>query len=254
MEAYKSYVLINTLDMFCPHHINPEAEVIWVKQGTVKVVCDTHELSLQPGEMTLIFPYHLHSFIPAEGAEAVVYMFPQTVHQDLPESIPDSEDYRICAMEPPVVRFIEYLLTQMREGQTLLQAKGLFYAFCNAYLQGTQVIKTGNKKQDFAPEALRYIFDHLEEDVDIGKIARHLGWDPRKLSSSFREQYGIKLTELTNNIRVERAITLLETSDMTISEVASACGFGSLRNFNRIFQMRLSCTPSEYRQRLKENR
>ena len=255
MDAYKSYVLMNRLEMFCPPHINPETEVICVKQGTVKVIYDTQALCLRPGEMTLILPYHLHSFVPSEDAEAVVYMFPQIVHQDFAECMIDGDDIcRICSLEPPVVKFIEHLLTQIGEGQILLQAKCLFYTFCNAYLKGTRMVKPGSVKQNFAPEVLRYIFEHLDEDFDIGNIARHLGWDPRKLSALFREHYRIKLTELINNIRVERAITLLETSSLSISEVASTCGFGSLRNFNRIFQMRLSCTPSQYRQRRKENR
>lgn len=255
MDTYKSYVLVNRLEMFCHPHINPEAEVICVEQGTVKVIYDTQTLCLQPGEMTLILPYHLHSFVPSVDAEAFVYMFPQIVHQDLTECMIDGEDiYRICSLELPVAQFIAHLQAQMREGQTLLQGKCLFYTFCSAYLKGSRMTKAGNGKQDLAPEVLRYIFEHLDEDFDIGKIARHLGWDPRKLSALFREHYGIKLTELINNIRVERAITLLETSGLSISEVASVCGFGSLRNFNRIFQMRLFCTPSQYRQRRKENR
>lgn len=254
MLTYKSEVLINKLSMFCPPHINPESEVIWVKQGTVNVVYDTHEMSLQPGELTLILPYHLHSFTPKQDADAVVFMFPQVVHQDILESVSDNEIYRFCTLEIPEARFVEYLLTQMQEGQSLLQAKCLFYAFCNAYRKGTRMVKPGNGMPDCVPEVLRYIFEHLDEDFDIGKIARHIGWDPRKLSALFREHYGIKLTELINNVRVERAITLLETTGLSISEVSSTCGFGSLRNFNRIFQMRLFCTPSQYRQRRKENR
>lgn len=250
MKENKDKIMVRNPNRYCRPHINPEIEVVWVKRGSLRVIYDTREMCLHSGEMTLILPYHLHSFIPSEDIDASVYMFSSAVYGDFAENI-SRDIYRICSLEMPVAQYLTFLLEDVSEETADYRTKCLFYAFADRFANGKPMNCGMPARQELAPEVLKYIFDHLDEDLDIGNIARNLGWDPRKLSSDFRGFYGIKLTDLIWNVRLERAVTLLQTTDQSISQIASVCGFGSLRNFNRLFHDKIGCTPSQCRSRYR---
>ena len=50
-----------------------------------------------------------------------------------------------------------------------------------------------------------------------------------------------------NNMRIEKAMTLLSASDKTVTEIAYECGFGSLRSFNRVFMAFAGKTPTAFK-------
>jgi transcriptional regulator GlxA family with amidase domain len=50
-------------------------------------------------------------------------------------------------------------------------------------------------------------------------------------------------------LRVERARTLLETTELLLDEVAHRCGFGTVETMRRAFLRRLRVSPSDYRSR-----
>lgn len=50
-----------------------------------------------------------------------------------------------------------------------------------------------------------------------------------------------------NALRFEYACELLPREDVSITEICGKCGFGSLRNFNRVFKALSGMTPNEYR-------
>ena len=49
-----------------------------------------------------------------------------------------------------------------------------------------------------------------------------------------------------NHIRVNKAIDLIQNTDLSMTEIAMNCGFETIRNFNRVFKEIMGCTPSEY--------
>lgn len=47
--------------------------------------------------------------------------------------------------------------------------------------------------------------------------------------------------------RIDKAISLLSTTDETILNIATQCGFNNSANFNRIFKKITQLTPKQYR-------
>ena len=50
-----------------------------------------------------------------------------------------------------------------------------------------------------------------------------------------------------NRQRLSYAERMLRTLDDSIGEICFACGFTSVRQFNRAFRIAYGCTPTEYR-------
>jgi AraC family transcriptional regulator of adaptative response / DNA-3-methyladenine glycosylase II len=80
-------------------------------------------------------------------------------------------------------------------------------------------------------------------------VARRLGLSARHLRRLFREQIGVTPVQLARSSRAHFARRLLDDTDLSITEIAYASGFGSLRQFNRTLSAIFRATPRELRAR-----
>lgn len=89
-----------------------------------------------------------------------------------------------------------------------------------------------------------------ENTVTIAKAARMLGVPSRQLSQAINTIYGGSFSQYLNDLRVERAKTLLtENHQSAITEVYLEAGFSTKSHFHREFARVTNMTPSEFRQR-----
>jgi len=78
-------------------------------------------------------------------------------------------------------------------------------------------------------------------------LAEALEFSESRLRVLFKEAAGIPLGSYTQNYRINRAMALLRTSDLSIADVAEEAGFGSPQAFSRIFKKATNQTPRAYR-------
>ena len=55
------------------------------------------------------------------------------------------------------------------------------------------------------------------------------------------------IPQYINSLRMNDATRLLTQTDLPITQIASELGFGSIRNFNRVFLEHLGTSPKAYR-------
>ena len=90
----------------------------------------------------------------------------------------------------------------------------------------------------------------LTADQSLKTHAALLNVHPSYLSTLFRKETGVTLTEYVNQKRVEYGVFLLNTTNMQIQMVAHHCGISDLNYFTRIFKKQIGKTPSEYKKTL----
>jgi AraC-like DNA-binding protein len=95
--------------------------------------------------------------------------------------------------------------------------------------------------------AVRYIEEKLSEHITLEDIARAGSMSKSHLNEWFRMVTGMTPYEYLLVSRVERAVELLRTTDMTVLAVSEVCGFSNLANFNKAFKKRTGLTPQGYR-------
>ena len=76
----------------------------------------------------------------------------------------------------------------------------------------------------------------LTMDHSLKTYAELLNVHPSYLSSLFRKETGVTLTEYVNQKRVEHGVFLLNTTNMQIQTIAQQCGFSDINYFTRIFK------------------
>lgn len=96
-------------------------------------------------------------------------------------------------------------------------------------------------------EAINYINIYLTEDLSLSAIAERLNFNSSYLSTLFKKEVGMTLTEYVNNTRIKHAIYLLNVSLRPIQEIASQCGIQDMNYFTRLFKKINKMTPSQYK-------
>ena len=98
---------------------------------------------------------------------------------------------------------------------------------------------------------IQKVITRIEADLTIDQTlnthAAILNVSPSYLSTLFRKETGITLTEFVNRKRVEQGVFLLNTTNMQIQMIAQHCGISDINYFTRIFKKQIGKTPKEYR-------
>lgn len=94
-----------------------------------------------------------------------------------------------------------------------------------------------------------YLQQNFDQPLSLQKIAQEIGISRNYLVRNFHQELGISPWEYLNRYRVKEAKRLLETSDLSITEVAAQIGFDDPAYFSRIFRSHSGQSPKEYRNR-----
>lgn len=96
-------------------------------------------------------------------------------------------------------------------------------------------------------EIITYIQLHLEEDLNLNSLAEHFNKNPSVLSNAFHKETDQTLTSFIRQTRVREAIRLFHTTDMSVSQVATAVGYQDFSYFSKVFSKQVGISPREYR-------
>lgn len=99
----------------------------------------------------------------------------------------------------------------------------------------------------YVKRALLYLSDHFEQDIKINKIAGEIGISASYLQRLFKEQTGKTLVDKLNELRIEKAKILLETSRLPIIDIAVSVGFNNRQHFTYTFLKLTGSSPATYR-------
>lgn len=104
-------------------------------------------------------------------------------------------------------------------------------------------------RADLAGRAMRLIADGVVEREGVTGLAGRLGYSERQLRRLLGDDLGAGPLALARAQRAHVARLLLETTDLSVTEIAFAAGFGSLRQCNATIREVFAATPTELRAR-----
>ncbi|MEN8077867.1 AraC family transcriptional regulator [Clostridioides difficile] len=127
---------------------------------------------------------------------------------------------------------------------------GLMYKFL-AKLSMTSNIsyigKTSNHINSYIEKSVEYINKHYSGDIKIQDIADELAIHRSYLSKIFKQVIGKSPQEYLVYFRVNKAIELLEKTDLPISEISNLVGYYDQVAFSKIFKKLQGVSPNRYR-------
>ena len=97
-------------------------------------------------------------------------------------------------------------------------------------------------------EVQRWLSDNLVEDLRVEALAERARMSPRTFARTFHRETGTTPGVFVEQVRVEAARRLLETTDLTVAAVAREVGIRHAETLHRSFRRRVGTTPELYRQ------
>lgn len=93
-----------------------------------------------------------------------------------------------------------------------------------------------------------YIHEHLfEVSLSAGEIARRFFVSPCYFSTLFKKNINTNFKEYVNYERIKKATELLESTDLSVKQIAEAVGFQDALYFSKVFKRYRLLSPVEYR-------
>ncbi len=109
-----------------------------------------------------------------------------------------------------------------------------------------------DKNIDISYKIAFYIRRHYKKDLTIFGISKKFGYTPNYLCSIFKQHFNIPIKEYIIKFRLEIALKLLASTDLSVNEICYESGFTSLSNFLRNFKSKYGKTPTEARKDMNE--
>jgi AraC family transcriptional regulator len=87
----------------------------------------------------------------------------------------------------------------------------------------------------------------VDRDISLSQLAREVRMSPFHFARAFKQSTGLPPHQYLVRLRIDRACELLETTHLSVYEIASAVGFNDPSYLARVFRRTIGLTPAEYR-------
>lgn len=231
-------------------HIHPHLELIYLTSGTSIAAADNHRYEISAGDLFLSFPNQIHFYHDQEPVEGFLLIFSPDLLSDLQEvfqtQTPGEAILRKEQLPPDILDQLNKICDKLKTSSSFSQisAKGCLLALLGEILP-LMTLSDAPADQDSIKKLLTYCTNNYTEPLSLETLSRELHLNKYYISHIFQERMGISYKDFINSLRVEHACKLL-TKDISVTEVAYASGFTTIRTFNRAFLKHVGMTPRDY--------
>ncbi len=250
------------------HKHHPELEIGFIAEGNGKYVVDDKSFDFKPGDVFFIRANVPHCIPHIESDEVLAfvirinwyylwnicadYIETAKIHTMLTSATPINSYF---PKESTVSKRVEEIrdLFRNEDDTTRFEIKRriLNLLIIIADSLSNPPMSDGSQKApahiDEIQNAVNYINDNLSNPITLDDIAHAASMSRSYVSSYFKLVTGVSPYEYLLTARVEQAIKFLRKTELSVTEIAQKCGFGSLSSFNKTFRKSIGVTPREYR-------
>lgn len=143
------------------------------------------------------------------------------------------------------------LLGYMRDDRRVneSQTSAMLYGILMVLMQASGVSGEGAIGNSIVDQAIDYIQSHLAENLTVETIAANAGYSPSYFSHVFHKETGVSPYHFVVKSRMDYAMQLLQTTRLSVQDIAFQVGFNSTANFCYAFRKEKGMSPHEYRQK-----
>ena len=225
-------------------HFHGNYELIYAMEGETEVVLNGVPYRLLPREMILISPYTVHAFTGGEGSKIWVGVFSEDFVSAFAERHRAASFVKFrCETQTEQALHAWLFREEIPDRYRLISC---LYMVCDECLKNADCRVDGTDN-DFKRRVITYLSENMADGADMETLAKEMGYEYHYFSALFHKCFGMNFKKLLHLFRFEAACRLLNDSTLSMTEIGERCGFGSVRNFNRVFKQISGVTPCEYR-------
>lgn len=138
------------------------------------------------------------------------------------------------------------------EDKLLIESRVLELIHLLGLYTSSHTHSTKKSNRELIENVIGYIKENLTADLSLSAISRYASLSPIHFHNCFKRATGRTLREFVEEQRIEKAIHLLVTTGLTLTEIAYECGFSSQSYFSYAFKEKMKASPREYARKLIE--
>lgn len=150
--------------------------------------------------------------------------------------------------------FLKYEKIPLENGRDIMERAILYEVLANLYddlCKDGIAAKTDSRSVIIIANLVRYISDHISEDLSLDKLAAEVNYSTFYLCRIFKKYAGCTLTKYITSKRIEYVKTLLK-DDISASEASEKAGFNNYSYFFKTFKKSVGISPTEYQAELRQ--
>ena len=210
-------------------HWHDDLEWVHILNGTMNYSVNGRKLPLKAGDSLLVNGRQMHYGYGEEHCRFLCILFHPSLFGDNKTL---RQEYIRPVLEDPGLEFL-YFDGEKEEGRET----------------GNVLRRMAELKE--AGEMVSFICRHYGEPLSLEAIAAAGHVSRSKCCQIFRKYVGQSPVEFLNAYRLKVGRDLLGSTERSVTEIATACGFSHLSYFSKQFAAVYGCTPREYRKESK---
>ncbi len=249
-----------------PVHWHDEFEIIYIIKGSLKISIEDQDYTGKAGAVFLVNPRELHlmgSFDLSVAyytllfpLEFISFQSKDKLEQTLLQPLRSGR--LLLANEIKDTVLLNKLGNLFDEMVLLNDEKSLCYQLKTRILlltflsrimeQGLFTVpETAGSCTGRQKELLIYIQEHYMEDITLRTLADEFHLSEKYISRYFKEHFCLTFSHYLNHLRLTGAQRLLETTELSVTDIALRSGFSSVSYFIRMFKECYGVSPLKYR-------
>ena len=160
----------------------------------------------------------------------------------------DTESFSVSAGSPSEFVAILDKMESMVARSNRLSLMSLFYKLCNEISSVKD--KAYHKTDERILLAREYIDLHFRDESALDGAADVAGLSRRRFGELFKNNFDITPNRYVQIKRIEYSKELLSSSELSVGEIASLCGFSDIYYFSKCFKREVGKTPQNYKKSL----
>ena len=251
-----------------PPHTHDFIELVYVRSGQADQYVDGSTYRVSHGDIIFLNYGSCHAFKPMEKFSYVNICFsPETVG----DSIITRENafsllsltafHEICgdagggklsffgAERAEIENILDAMINEYSAKQASWNA--ILESYLNILItKMLRRVELGMEKEVLGETWRRlaeYIDENPDADLTLPALAKQCFYNPSYFSRVFKEKFKMSPVEYVTRKRLEHAVEMLSTTDLSVDEIGLRTGFSDRSSFYRAFSKYLGGKPSDYR-------
>lgn len=237
-----------------PPMFHTHMEIVYVLSGRIEMQIDGMAHTLLPGQLSVSFPYVIHSYENSPEAEAMILLFS-------PGVVP-SWERQLMSCKPVVpymentadfLPLLEKITQHCREDREQL-ARDYLAALVGELLLASPMEAVSGTDLTVTQRTLVFCAENFRRDIGLKDVAEGLHVSESHISKIFARKLGCSFRSYINALRVAEVKKQLKTTDRKIIDIMYDCGFRNQSSFNQVFADAVGMSPRDYRNRHRQKK
>lgn len=226
------------ISRFCTHDV-----LLMVYEGVLRFTENGESVEVSPGEYYIQKHDAYQSASEASSSPKYLYVHFLAEWIDSQDALPRCGKFDYDSLSPIMNR----LDRLSHEDRTYTEKTGLFFNILSA------LYRSHMRSDELAGQIARYLSKNYLNVSSLEDVCSEFHYSKNYIINIFKSEYGMTPFEYINDLKIKRAMYLLEVTSGSIEDIARESGFNHYSHFYRLFMRKNGMSPFAWRNNKKLN-